>query len=248
MKKLQIGFVSAMMTVAAIAGVDNITLTFSTQGPDTYDGKTVVQDGECYALCWTKAGSEFVGIAADGTAVDADNNAVVLVAPVAKDGHCPTVFFQIDSAVASQYDGGEFEIYLLDTRVIGKDGSYNVGGLASNGKPVAINGFGKVATAAAAKGAPAVADGDQAAIETASAAPANAPAPRIKAMKVIGGKVFLTVENTLPCLQYNVAGGETVQDISGKKAEAPANGKAGEDIILVAPVENGSAFFKVIRN
>ena len=67
-KTMMMGMVLAG-TLGAFASVDNVAITFSTPGSDTYrDGRTVL-DGECYALVWTPAGATFGGIAADGAAV-----------------------------------------------------------------------------------------------------------------------------------------------------------------------------------
>ena len=51
--------------LGAFAGVDNVAITFSTPGPDTYKDGRQVLDGECYALVWTPTGAAFGGIAAD---------------------------------------------------------------------------------------------------------------------------------------------------------------------------------------
>ena len=83
MKKILFVFGAFALAFAATAELDTL-ITFSTKGPDTYlDGKTVM-DGECYALVWTKTGSTFAGLNADGTCVDPENNALVLAAPIAK--------------------------------------------------------------------------------------------------------------------------------------------------------------------
>jgi hypothetical protein len=78
--------------------VDDARLSFRTTGPDRYADGTVVLDGECYALVWSKDG-DFDGFDANGDCVDPEDR-IVLVAPLAKGGRCPPVLFQIPAAEA----------------------------------------------------------------------------------------------------------------------------------------------------
>ena len=78
--------------------------------------------------------------------------------------------------------------------------------------------------------------------------PADAPKPKITAIKVIGDNVYLTVANTVPYLQYNVAAGETPAAQSGAAAQAPVNGDAAKEITLIVPKNGDKNFFKVQRN
>lgn len=115
-----------LMALALVAGIfaattasasqNNVLITFSTQGPDTYEDGTPVLDGERYALVWTKSKTEFGGFTADGKVVSPTDKLVAML-PCAKGGHCPEVAIEIDSAfVAAQYSGGTFTLYLLDSR------------------------------------------------------------------------------------------------------------------------------------
>ena len=66
-------FVAMCMAAAAFsacAAVDDLVLTFSSAGPDTYADGTRVLDGECYALVWLPDGSEGVSLAANGEVAD----------------------------------------------------------------------------------------------------------------------------------------------------------------------------------
>ena len=118
MKKKLAMILAAVAAGAAVAGQDNLLATFSTQGPDRYADGTVVKDGECYALVWTKTGAAFAGITVTGEAVgDQDLNRVLCIAPLAKDGRCPDVVVEVDKLVAVQWaEGGTFSLHLLDTR------------------------------------------------------------------------------------------------------------------------------------
>ena len=102
-------------------GADDALVSFSTTGaePDRYADGTAVLDGECYALVWSSDGT-FEGLLANGMPAD-PNDKVVLLAPVARNGHCPKVLFQIPASTARELAGGVFGVLLLDTRVA-KDG------------------------------------------------------------------------------------------------------------------------------
>ena len=114
---------SLMVILAAaalplLAGQHNMLATFSTKGPDCYADGTVVKDGECYALVWTHTNAVFQGITVDGKAVGSqDENRVLCIAPLAKDGHCREVVVEINKVLADLYAGsGTFSLHLLDTR------------------------------------------------------------------------------------------------------------------------------------
>ena len=108
-------FSVVFMVGAVFAGADDVLVSFSTNGaePDRYADGEVVMNGECYALVWSSDGV-FEGLNADGTPID-PNDRVVLVAPVAKNGHCPEVTFQIDAAEAKQQKNGQYGVLLLDS-------------------------------------------------------------------------------------------------------------------------------------
>ena len=239
---------AALLACGMAFGAANDTLiSFSTPGTDRYADGTAVRDGECYALVWVKDGAEFAGIAADGTAVDSATSAILLSAPVAKDGRCPSVVFELDAALARRYEGGAFSVYLLDTR----NAAGQVRGIGANGRAVAVNGYGKAGAVGGVEEpkteARFAAKGGGVAVVAKSALPKDAPKPRIKAMKVHGGNVYLTVAGTLSCLQYRL---ERVA-LGGKadtEAGQPVDGKAGEDVILVMPAKGNSGFFRVGRN
>ena len=251
---------SACAVFACAAAQNNLTVSFSSVGPDRYQDGSIVKDKECYALVWTKSGAEFAGFLADGSLADAENSSVVLVAPVAKGGRCPPVAFDFDASIVPQYEGGSFGVYLLDTR----DAEGAVLGVGSDGKARAVNGFGvlgegaEVGVAGSAADAAAVAApkglsaGSSVVSATGSEVPAAAPSPVIKKVEVVGGNVYVTVGGTVPYLQYNVSRGATPSEIGAadgdRNVASPAQGKADGEIILVTPAKGASGFMRVNRN
>lgn len=251
MKKLMTMIGVAGLAFAATAAIDDALLAFSTVGPDRYADGTTVLDGECYALVWTKNGATFGGIAADGTAV-AETDEIVLLAPVAKGGRCPNVLFQIDAARADRLADGTYGVYLLDTRVVAKDGTTKPAG-AKDGKLSLVNGYGLVTDATkvgqatggvtaarekATKGGQVVAAG--------AAAPKNVPQPKITAIKIEGDYVKLTVQNLPGYMRVSSGAGVSADDTQGA---AQATDGLTDEVILYAPKATGaSGFFKVIRN
>ena len=103
MKKIMFALGVIGLSVAAVAAVNDTLLMFSTQGPDTYLDGTQVLDGECYALCYVTDTATFA-IKGDGTA--AAGGEVLVTAPVAKDGRCPTLHYVVDAAKAESLTGG----------------------------------------------------------------------------------------------------------------------------------------------
>ena len=251
MKKLMTMIGAAGLAFAATAAIDDALLAFSTVGPDKYADGTTVLDGECYALVWTKNGATFGGIAADGTAV-AETDKIVLLAPVAKDGRCPNVLFQIDSAKADELADGTYGVYLLDTRVV-SNGTTKPAGI-KNGKLSLVNGYG-LATKAT-KAGKATAGGVTTAEEKDSeggqlvaagaAAPKDLPQPKITSIKIEGDYVKLTVQN-LPGYMRVSSGADVSADDAQGAAQA-TDGKTDEVILYAPKAAAGSGFFKVIRN
>ena len=256
MKKfLAIGAVAA--AVSAFAAANDVVLTFSSEGPDKYADGTTVLDGECYALVWRPTGSTGFAFAADGAAADASQGEIVLTLPVAKGGRCPSIAFQIDADFAVARTNGTWGLYLLDTRTVAANGAVSLAG-TSNGRAKAVNAASEVAGAAvavyvdadsAATSPQSVAATGAAVAATATAVPADAPQPTVKGIRVEGDYVYVTVGNTAPYLQYNLAAGTDPADLGeANAAQNPVNGKADEDIILVTPAKSGAAFFRVGRN
>ncbi len=236
-KLLSIG--CAVMAMGAFAAADDVLISFSTPGQDKYADGNPVLDGECYALVWT-TGAQFGGINTDGTCVNKDD-AIVLLAPLAKNGKCPPVVFEIDSAVYAEkkYAEGKFGVYLLDTRVKTEAGT----ALAPivDGKPQLVNSYASTTTEKSASGqGNALTVGDAIRVDTFR----EIAAPTIAAMKIVGAEITVTVEGTDPTAAYQVVAGQTVNAVGDATART-----------VVAEVKNGEAtfdksesgsFFKVI--
>lgn len=212
---------------------------FSSVGPDKYADGTTVVDGEIYAL--VSVSGEFEGINTDGTTVD-ENDEILYAAPLAKGGHCKTVFFTLKDG----QDTSNLAVYLLDTRVKTADG-VTVTGVDENGKLTLVNSY---AAVDAIQSGEVVAKAEGAAQTTALAivALSDIPAPTITGIKVVGAKVEITVANTVPELRYTVTGGETPSTITKKDLVSGINGSA-DGITLVVDSEEAKdcRFFKVTR-
>ena len=238
--------------VAAVAFANSLgdaRISFSTKGPDRYADGSVVMDGECYALVWSSDG-KFDGFAANGACIDTYDR-VMLMAPVAKDGRCPPVLFQIPQAEAEELTGGQYAVYLLDTRVASGDAVRPYGTV--NGKLALMNGYGAASAnlAVGALNSVKVEENaeDKAGGQIASvlaAAPADCAQPRIKSMRIEGDNVFLTVENLKGFMRVRSGGDLTASDSATAAVET--SGEGGEVTLVTRKPESPSGFFKVIRN
>jgi len=236
--------------VAAVAfanSVGDARISFSTKGPDRYADGSVVMDGECYALVWSSDG-KFDGFAANGACIDTYDR-VVLMAPVAKDGRCPPVLFQIPQAEAEELAGGQYAVYLLDTRVASGDAVRPYGTV--NGKLALMNGYGAASANLAvgalnAKSAETGKGSSGLVASSVSAAPADCEQPRIKSMRIEGDNVFLTVENLKGFMRVRSGVDLTASDSATAAVET--SGEGGEVTLVTRKPESPSGFFKVIRN
>lgn len=247
MKKLMTMIGAVGLAFAASAAIDDALLAFSTVGPDKYADGTTVLDGECYALVRTLPGATFGGIAADGTAV-AETDEIVLLAPLAKNGHCPKVLFQIPSDKTE----GTFGVYLLDTRVMAADGTTKPAGM-KNGKLSLVNGYGLATEATkvgkASGGVTTAAEKETSggqAVAAGAVAPKGVQQPKITSIKIEGDYVKLTVQN-LPGFMRVSSGANVSADDAQGSAQA-TDGKTDEVILYAPKAAAGSGFFKVIRN
>ena len=228
--------------------VGDARISFSTKGPDRYADGSVVMDGECYALVWSSDG-KFDGFAANGACIDTYDR-VVLMAPVAKDGRCPPVLFQIPQAEAEELAGGQYAVYLLDTRVASGDAVRPYGTV--NGKLALMNGYGAASAnlAVGALNAKAAAETEKGSsglvASSVSVAPADCEQPRIKSMRIEGDNVFLTVENLKGFMRVRSGGDLTASDSATAAVET--SGEGGEVTLVTRKPESPSGFFKVIRN
>lgn len=234
--KKQLFAIAALASAFAFGAANDTLITFSTPGPDKYaDGKTVL-DGERYALVWSKDLSA-VKIASDGTATGGE---VVLSAPVARNGRCPIVMFEVDaSLVSSKYSGGKWAVYLLDTRKFsaGEGGEIvaRVGG--------DVNTFGLVAEAAVG-GTIASVSGVAAAADS-IADGKSVPAPEVTDIFVDGSNVYIYAKGTVPYLSYGLKAGDDPAAVTQTVGDAQGGQiNEADEIVFVAPAgEKG--FFKV---
>lgn len=242
MKKSLMMMLAVVATGAAVAGQDNLLVTFSTKGPDCYADGTVVKDGECYALVWTKADASFEGITVTGEAVgDQDLNRVICIAPLAKGGRCPDVVVEVNKVVADLYAGaGTFSLHLLDTRKA--DGT-------PGGVEAGVNGYGTAQefTLSAAEQLQSGVATNAALAATATVLPASIPQPKIKSIEVKNGIVRLTVARTSKMVRYGVSSGATPGELAADAAFAPQDGNDAGDIVIEAPAKGSSGFFSVGR-
>lgn len=148
---------------------------FGTTGPDTYADGQLVADNEYYALIWTP--DEFRGFNFDGSLVS-DSDKLIVMAPLARSGHCPTTVFQLPDSL--QFNGGKYLLYLLDTRL------YNLSEVAPAKTAIHfINGYSPVGSTSEIR-----------IMQTASRQPESAAEgqPVIKGIKVKDENVQLKVE------------------------------------------------------
>ena len=251
-RRALLGVAVSMAVFAANAAQNDLLISFSTKGPDTYADGTTVMDGECYALVWIPEGASGAAIASDGTA--ADGAKIVLVAPIAKNGRCPNVVYRVSAErVASEFKKGSWSVYMLDTRRYAYDENGNstvtLAGFKSDGTVRLVNASGKVGDATLKANA-----GDNVSLAAAVAAtaervaslPEDVPQPKISGIEVRGGNVYVTVENAAPYLSYDLEAGDTPDAVS-ESLNRPCTGSDDGTVVLVAPAKEGGAFFRVNR-
>ncbi len=242
MKQL-LAMMLAVSAAVAMAGMDNLVLTFSSTGPDAYKDGTPVRDREYYALVWTPDDAEFAGVKADGTAVPPSK--VAIAAPIAKDGHCPQVMYQIDEGYRkANFPGGTWGVYLLDTRVFAVDADGMVQQDAQ-GKAIvtgsnlkAVKGYGAVA---AQLGGTMLASAT--ASSPASAGLASMANVRIIDIALVGDNVLLTVQGANAGM-FELSVGNAPGALSG---EGKSRSSVEETAIIVRPKQSGGEFFQVNR-
>lgn len=244
MRKLVFAAAMSVVLGAFADGDDNITVLVSTAGPDRYLGGEVVQDGECYALVWSRDG-RFEGFAADGTPVDS-NDRIVNVGAVAKGGRCRAAF-EVRASLAEELAKGVYAVYVLDTRVT-ENGVTKPRGMA-NGRLEVLNGYGEVAEGvtigAGQGGAPADLSAPRGKSVSAAAKPAEgAEQPRVKRIvpEADGMAIYVTGMEGYMRVQM----GDT-PELTGGVTPAVRT-EASEEVKLVVPKTGASGFYKVIRN
>lgn len=266
MKKSIIAVFAGLVSAAVFADVsDNVVVSFSTPGTDRYADNSQVEEKECYAVVWTPADSEFAGINADGEAVAPSK--VVLIAPIASGGKCPSVTYTIDGTYVSGITGGKagtWSVYLLDTRKYAADENGEIitdeGGNKileslgtidkSTGKfKGVVNGYGVVATLSGSNMSSASAGGSVS-VSTASALPENALNLKIDDIQIYGDNVYIYVKGSRSSLQYELKSGDSPSSLAVAPADGnPQYGKDGdeENMLFIRTKKPGAQFFKVNR-
>lgn len=239
MKKIVGVILSALFTNLYANSAADATIVFSTVGPDKYaDGSTVL-DGELYALVWSMDGV-FEGFSADGKALD-EKDKILIVAPLAKDGRCPKVMFQISRAAAVNY--GKFEVFVMDTRVVAASGVVTPRG-AENGEVKLVNGYGRVPAKISLSDVSSKAEGSAVA-NLNSAAPKDVRQPRVRSMRMEGDEVVLTVENIPGFMRVQSGRDASAADSTGAALQTPGS---GDTLTIKAPKVGDRGFYRVIHN
>ena len=244
MKKILMTILAMAAASATLQAADQGAVNFrvSTQGPDHYADGTQVQDGESYALVWTRTGATFAGITLDGKAVgNQDDNYVIACQPLASAGHCPTWRWAMNAETAAKYVGtGAFSVHVLDTRKA--DGT-------PGGKEWGLNAYGSSQAFTIAKGTTIqkVPPASVTSAEHATVVPDSVPAPKIKSIEVKNGIVRLTVEKTSKLLRYGVSSGDDPATLVADATFPKKDGNDEADIVIEAPSKGSGGFFKVGR-
>lgn len=241
MNKKILAALAVFGTAAAFAAATDSKVIAESIGPDCYADGTQVRDGERYALVWSPG--EFGGFKADGSLVN-DADQVLVIAAQAKDGRCKAFSWAVPGELVDK--GGQFGLYLLDTRSFADDGTVSFAAAEGATKVAAVAGAVKAAAIIDIK-ASTTAVGGAPVQAAATALPADAKQPTVKAVRVddAAGLVYVTVENTEGYLAYDLAAGAKPDMLEGGKAQNPVTG--GGEITLITPKQGGSGFFKVIR-
>ena len=207
-------FAMCLVGLSAMAEAKLTFVTLKSEGPDRYADGTVVADGERYALVYA-ADKSAVVFEANGTV---RNGTLVLTARIAKDGACPETTFQLGEAVTAGCTGGEYALFVLDTRLA--NGTISS---TKDGKVAVVNGY-------------ALAEGGQV-TATVSALPAGIRKPRFTNIEVLEDSVVLTLDNTDSFIQYTV-------DAEGAEAK---NGDENAPITITVPKRDDGQIFRLER-
>jgi hypothetical protein len=240
---------------AFAAGLSQLTLSISTQGPDAYADGTPVQVGEAYLLVYVAAGSTFQGVLTDGTLADPVNNRIATRAAAVAGAKCG---FKAIQYPADLYPaGGSWVIVALDTR----DAAGVVGGLvaAQGSSPAAAAASGEstslntLSVASQSGGAPVLATTTQ------SPAPAGTPAPVLTSVQAQDGAVSVRFKNVTGRALYEVqsttdlasgdwqpASGGTRLWASAEKLVVGEGGASELPVTVQVPAADKVRFFRVI--
>lgn len=209
---------TALATVAVgsvMADMTNLVIPYSSTG-DTYGDGVGVLDNEWYALCWSSSDT-FAGLDANLAPV-ASGDEMIIARPLALNGGCRSVFFNVNPVGANDNDrsSGNFFVVMLDTRngATTLDATTKV--VSGKTVPATVNG-----SAAAVK-----IDLDGAQYATSSsgtvgtestfvAATSDDMTPaKIAGIEIVNGQAVVTVENMNPYISYTLKTGASVDSLS----------------------------------
>ena len=244
--KKTLSLISGLLMAATMFGAearDQLTLSMSTPGPDTYADGTPVPAGETYLLVYVKQGAVFGGVHTDGSLVDPVNNVIATTALAVEGSKCG--YKAIQYPAATYPEGGSWVIVVLDTRKA--DGT--LGGLIAAQGASAANGAASALSLGAAGGA--AASGLSAAGPAPS--PAGTPQPEIAAVQAGNGRVNLRIKNFSDTALYEVqsatslnGGWQTVASRVQATTQSIVQGDAGAELRTDVPAVGTVRFFKVI--
>ena len=256
--KFGLMFASAAIAAGVFADVNNLLISFSTDG-DTYADGSPVLPGEWYALCWSPAGSEFGGLNYDCTVVN-DGDRLVKLGRLAevtsKDPYkvgCPFTVFQVKRDDAKELEGGNFYVYLLDTRDASKQAVSDAVLKGGRYVPSEVNGSSASTTAftAISKGAFDITGAADSAVASADkswgeSVVAGDDVTEAKITKIVPGgtTVEFTVGGLMKGVKYNIKAGETPSTLTSYALDTPRTVSDSAKF----EIEAGDArFFKIVR-
>lgn len=230
------------------AGLSQLTLSMSTQGPDYYADGAPVLVGETYLLVYVNEGAAFAGVKTDGTLVDDGVNKIVTESAAIAGSKCGFKAIQYPPELYPA--GGSFVIVLLDTRkpagdvggLVVKSGA-SEGTAAASGDSTKLN---SVSVAGTSGGEPVLVASTQ------STAPAGTPAPKITSIKGAGQNVELTIGDVSSAAVYEVQSttdlksGSWVAAAGCTRLQLSAEGETEVPATVAIPENDKVRFFRVI--
>jgi len=218
----------AAAATGAFADAANVMVQFETTA-DYYADGTPVKDGEWYAFCWSPDGV-FEGITTTYGPLDAANDKVFLMAPLAANGRCEGAFFQLSGAP----NNGKYCVLMLDTRLNGTGpvaGGTTQPDRAAN-LAIASGSYEKISssttTTSVGELTPVASANWDKPIDTATATTA-----KIAAIEVKDAKIKVTVEDMIKGVRYNIMSGETPTAIETYESAKPSAATKTSDTIEI---------------
>lgn len=248
----------AAICLAAFANYDSLPIGYHSAGIDTYgDGMTPVLDDECYALVWISDGHEFKGFRYDSSLVDSHYNKVVdddgmlYICPIAKDGKCPPVTFLVKSEFRRRNPNGEYRVVVLDTRT----SDSTLCDIYENNLPVRVNGWGFANVSKTKTLMSSDVYGQSKpfgnVVNMKSELPEKVMFPMITDFKFDdSGNALIRFNNTMECFSYFVEYGRELKSVGEMKDVNLVEGScdSNENFVVSIPssiLPEGGAFFKV---